>query len=234
MRFSQLPISVLMPALIGCSNATNSHDRRLDAPMPTTSEELEAAKPQLWALPEEQRNLLIDYFVRKNLGDDSFGEGVAEGITFAHAFEEQRAYVAEQNTDEAKLARRQAEAVQQMRQAVRADLPKTSVERVDDGSEHLHVIATFTNEAALGIKAFKGRMTLTDQFNEVISSLDIRNDDAIEAGQVLQWQGSRLLRQDEYNDDRHLGTLKPGQYHVLWEPSEMLFADLTRILIPSE
>jgi hypothetical protein len=234
MKFSQLPISLLMLALIGCNNASNGHDPRLDAPMPTTSEALEAAKPQLWALPEEQRNLLIDYFVRKNLGDDFFGEGVAEGITLAQALEEQRAYVAEQNTDEAKLTRRRAEAVQQMRQAVRAHLPKTGIERADDGSEHLHITATFTNEGTLGIKAFKGRLTLTDQFDEVISSLDIRNDDAIESGHVLQWQRSRALRQDEYNDDRRLGSLKPGQYRVVWKPSEMLFADLSRIRVPAE
>lgn len=29
----------------------------------------EVAKTQLWELPEEERRLLIEYFVRKNLGD---------------------------------------------------------------------------------------------------------------------------------------------------------------------
>lgn len=235
MKFARLPIGLLALALIGCNgSAADSHDRRLDALMPTTSEELEAAKAQLWELPEEQRKLLIEYFVRKNLGDDFFGEGVPQGITFAQALEEQRAYVAEQNTDEARLARRQAEAVQQMREAMRATLPQTAISRAEDGSEHLQITARFINEGVLGIKAFKGRLTLTDQFDEVVSILDIRNDDAIDAGQVLQWQGSRPLQQDAHNDDRRLAALKPGQYRVRWEPSEMLFADLTRIRIPGE
>lgn len=121
-----------------------------------------------------------------------------------------------------------------MREAVPVRLPKTGIERADDSNEYLHITATLTNECTLGIKAFKGRLTVTDQFDKVISSLGIRNGDSIQSGQVLQWEGSRVLQNNEHHDDRRLGSLKPGQYRVLWEPSEMLFADLARIRVPSE
>lgn len=234
-----LAISTL---LAGCSDP-------LKTPLPDDLAKMEAIKPQLEKLSEDDRKLLAGYLIRRT-GFDIF-KGLAKdtpaltAATVGEAIDAQRKFNADQQERDAaeKLAQAQAKvkqdaAVKAMREMVSVFLLDKTIETEKGYSgieldRKIKISFEFKNNSAKDIAGVKGLIEIRDLFGDEISSFQISNDDTIKVGSTIKWSGSRSVKYAMGgNKDEKLADLGRDKYTLVWLPQAIVFTDGTKAEMP--
>ena len=235
-----------------CIASLGGCDRPKETVIPKAIEKLETIKPALDKLTTEERALATGYILRQTMAEKlgglfggKAGPGIPEGMTIGNAIEEERKFVAERNSEEAKqaalAAKLQAEreaALKPMRSAVTVTLVAKEIvpKRGMSGmllDEYLNVTFGYKNNTEKDIAGVKGLISLRDLFGDKISEFLVSNDSTIKAGESVTWTGSRSLQYSiGDNKDRKLGELTSDKYKLLWEPRIIVFSDGSKLAVP--
>lgn len=232
-----LLVVMLAGALAGCNDPR-------DTKLPPLSE-WASIKPQVEKLPQEERDLLAGYMMRKSLGAAFGGKSPdQEGVTIGQAIEAQKKWKAEQDAAEAEKkaaeAKKQAEreaAMSKMREAVSVTLlgKKLAEDRAAGMvlDEKIEIKVEYKNLSGKDVSGVKGTVKVVDQFGEELSGFAISNDGTIKAGGTAVWEGGRSVRYGMNSDkDRKFAGLEEGKYKVVWEPEMVVFADGSSLKAP--
>ncbi|WP_246606808.1 hypothetical protein [Novilysobacter antarcticus] len=243
---SSMTILLCCFVLAACSSAKNT-------PLPRELENMDSIKPAMEKLEPEDRELATGYIMRHTVGakmgaifGGAEGPGIPEGMTIGKAIEEQRKFIADQEAEEQKQAalkvllqaQREA-AIKPMREAVTVTLVSKRINPEYGYSgilmdENLEVIFGYKNNTQKDISGVKGYVSVRDLFGDELSGFAISNDDTIPAGESITWTGSRSVKYAVGdNKDRKLAELDDSKYKVNWEPRMIVFADGTKLEVPT-
>ncbi|WP_337054082.1 hypothetical protein [Pseudoxanthomonas sp. USHLN014] len=243
MKIRLIASSALLVAMAACTGAK-------DTQLPTEVGKMDSIKPQVEKLKPEERDLLAGYVLRHTVAAALRGEkdGIPAGTTLGKAIDEQREFLSNQKIEEAKQAALKAElqakrdaAIKQMRDAVTVTLVDKKIEPEYGFSgmlmdENLEIRIGYHNNTAKDIAGVKGMLTVNDLFGDKLSAFAISNDDTIPAGGSIEWQGTRSVKYagGSDNKDRKLAALDDSKYTVVWEPSQIVFADGAKLEQPED
>lgn len=226
-----------------CASLAACSDPRKTA-LPADLKQIEAIKPQIAKLPEDERGLLMNYVVRRTMSG-LFTGGLTPpemaAATIGEAIAAERAWEAKEVAEKLETEKRKAEAeavVQNMREQVKAYVLNKRLE-VQTGyndmelDRKLHIAFVFENKSTKDIAGIKGRITAKDMFGDALSAFQISIDDPVKAGGNLTWSGSRSTRFAlGGNKDEKLAELADDKYTIAWEPQMVIFADGTKMEAP--
>jgi hypothetical protein len=161
------------------------------------------------------------------------------GKTIGEVIEEERRLQADEKKKQEEQDRLAAEA-KAKEEALRRELGKTlslsvfgksfldsdpMAGRYDD---YIILKCIYQNTGAKDIRAFTGRIRFTDLFGKEIFESGLTVSDPVKAGEKGTWEGS--IEYNQFMDDhRALASTELKDMKVLWLPSEILFADGTRL-----
>jgi hypothetical protein len=164
------------------------------------------------------------------------------GVTVGDAIKQQNAWLEEQKIKEAeaaalkeKLKAERAAAEKQMQDTVTVTLVKksTRTERGYSGIEmdqHLDIVVGYKNNGEKPIAGVKGRLVIYDIFDKEITAFGISNDQDIEPGKTVTWEGGRSLKYGMKNsEDKQFAYMEDGKYKSKWEPAVIVFKDGSKI-----
>lgn len=101
--------------------------------------------------------------------------------------------------------------------------------------ENIKVTFGYKNNTDKDISGVKGTARILDQFGEDTCAFNISNDDTIKAGETITWSGGRSVRFSINSDkDKKCASLEEGKYKVGWFPEQIVFADGSKIIAPTE
>ena len=205
-----------------------------------TKENLEALNKSK-ALTGEELQLLQGYVLRTGMANAFSGKG-AEGIldssvTIREAINKQRQWATDDSIRTATEAAAAAEAVRKHEAEVarlRAIIVVTPV-RKSFGEESYQSFVRFQmvakNAGTKPVRAFKGYVRVTDLFGDLISRLEIKQDDPLAAGAERVF--STAYSYNQFMDrDTKLRFTDFDKMKFIWEPEVILFADGTELIVP--
>lgn len=209
----------------------------------TADSDKEKMQEVMKKLSEEERRLVAGYVMRSTMAG-AFG-GKTEnplGVTVGDAIKQQNAWLEEQKIKEAEAAalkeklKAEREAAQkQMRDVVTVTLVKksTQTERGYSGmamDEHLSIVVGYKNNGAKPIAGVKGQLVVYDIFDKEVTAFNISNDQDIEPGKTVTWEGGRSLKYGrKSSEDQQFANMEEGKYTAKWQPGVIVFKDGTKL-----
>lgn len=185
---------------------------------------------------DEERHLLLGYLLRNGLKDAFAGKepSLPAGKTIQAMIDEQRAFLAAEKAREEKEAalREQARAEETRRRRALQDALTVTIFAKGMSEEQFRknivIKCAYENQSGKDIKGFKGSLVALDMFGDTITTLGIKEDGALPAGQTKQ-----VVLTKHYNEfidtDRKFASIDLDKMKVQWMPDLILFADGTRM-----
>lgn len=228
-RILVLSIAIL---LIACSDP---HSTVLSV----ADSDKEKVQDAMKKLPEEERELVAGYMMRTMVVGAFAGKPeLPTGVTIGDAIKKQKAWVEEQKVKQAeadalaaKLKAEREAAEKQMNDTVTVTLvsKKVAAERGYSGivmDEHLNITVGYQNNSDKAIAGVKGALTVYDIFDKEITVFRISNDQDIQSGKTITWEGGRSLKYGmKSTDDKKFAYMDEGKYKVRWKPEVIIFKD---------
>lgn len=207
----------------GCSSP-------LDQPFSEeTAEEDIATIVKSEVLDSSELELIAGYMIKSKLsGEKLEGQTYADILEKAEEFKQKMEQEqAEQRALAEKIEREEAERINRLRKSLTVSV--VSKDFVESRfQEYITYKFAFENKSDKAIRAFKGRIVFNDVFDEEISSLNLKYDQPIPAGETIVWNA-----QSDYNEfidkDVRLKNKSMNDINTVWEPEKILFADGTTL-----
>ncbi len=186
-------------------------------------------------LPKDEKELVGAYIVRTGLGKVFGGEGIAPGTTIRKAIDDQRAFMAQKEKEEAAAAalaaRVKAETDKKIRNMNEAVTVAVTSFRFNDrdwnrgiATGYFSISVAFENKTNRAIAGAKGKFKINDIFGTQIGAYSLSYDNGIKPRSTAVWKG-----QSDYNQfmerDRKLATTSFEKLKFEWEPEIYLFED---------
>lgn len=221
-------LAALVVFVMGCGGAKS---KRFTA---SNQEEVIAAIGKDTKITDEERKLILGGIMRLKLTDKSL-----DGKTVQDVINDQRAFIAQRDLEEAQQKKLAAEAkakeealAAEMRKAVAVTLidkvfrPSSFEERRFD--ETILIKVAMKNTGTKNIRAFRGGLIVKDLFGQVISRIGVEQQDELKAGEDRVWEGSKHYNQFD-DSDRQIKNAEMKDVKVEWVPMTILFSDGTKL-----
>ncbi len=210
----------------------------------TKKEDIEKHAEELGKLSSEEKQLVVAYLLRAELGGAFGGEGndkAVYGVTIGEAIEKQKAFIEaqqkrelEQKAEEEKARQELEEKRRQLNEAVSVIFVEHHRKEGQFSFQKYDVFNfKFKNNSQKNIVGIKGVAVFSDKFGDELKRIEMKNDfndngGKLEAGQDYSWQGQMdvLLRDDEKLADTPTEDLK-----FTYEPNTVLFEDGTSLTV---
>ncbi len=231
MRRVAIRIVSILFLLVSC---TSPADRKL------TQENL-AELQKSNALTGEEYQLLQAFVMRTGLssvlsGKDS-SEWLDSSLTIRQAIAAQRQWIIDDSIATAKAKAEAAEALRKYEQEVaqlRSIITVTPVRKTfaeQDYSSYIRFQMVVRNSGTKPVRAFKGYVRVTDLFGDLISRLEVKDDDGLVAGKdrviAMLYSYNQFIDRDVTLRHTDIDKMK-----FEWEPEVILFADGTELIVP--
>ena len=241
-----LRTSLLLPLLCLAAAAVTACRNPRAVVLPNNVEDIKsgAVATAIKQLSAEDQGLLAAYMLRTTMGTAFGGAPMPSGTTIGQAIDAQKAWVAQQKQEEAQQAalaakakRERAAAFARLRDAVTVALVHKGFQPADieDGQFQAKIAITlaFQNKTAKPVLGIKGTAIFSDIFGDVIQRLNVAYDHTIPAGASQTWDGAADYNEFD-SDDVKLRQTPMEKLHFTFEPSMVLFADGTKLALPSD
>lgn len=240
-----LPVLALAVALLAACS------KPLDTVIPTNPDDWDSKlAPAVKKLSEEDRQLFNAYMARRMMGSilgGLFGQkpeasAITPGTTIGQAIAEQKAWMAEQEREEAARARKEAEAAALKREAEakaaaarKALDDAVTVALVDRGFlpsdyragrilDQQTISIAIKNTSGKPIAGVSGRLAFIDMFDKEVGAVTFKSTETIAPDETYTWEGSR-----DYNQfmagHRAVRDLEDGKFKTRFEPEAIVFVD---------
>jgi len=228
---------VFVALLVACSNPK-------DTKVPASLTQMDALKPKLERLSQEDRELFAGYVMRHTMGSALGGalglksDPIAENITIGGAIEQQRNFIQVQKQEEAQRVALKADrekVLGAMRQAALVTLVSKKIQKESGYSgrildEKLVVTIGFKNTGSKDIDGIKGTLNFTDIFGDELTGVRFSYDETLKAGASGTWSGSRSIKYGlNTNGDRKFADLPDEKFKSVWVPDTIVFTDGSKL-----
>ncbi|MCG6504727.1 hypothetical protein [Kingella pumchi] len=217
----------------------------------TKKEDIEKHAEELGKLSSEEKQLVVAYLLRAELGGAFGGEGndkAVYGVTIGEAIEKQKAFIEkqkalieaqqkqelEQKAEEEQARKELEEKRKQLNEAVSVIFVEHHRKEGQFSFQKYDIFSfKIKNNSQKNITGIKGTTVFFDKFGDELTRLEMKNDfqdngGKLAAGQDYTWQGQKdiLLRDDEKLADTPTEDLK-----FVYEPDTVLFEDGTSLTV---
>lgn len=219
----KLSYLILFLAFIGCQNpmdkAYTKATFQSDLEAINKSESIDTSEAQMMA-----GYLMLSEFQKKNLEGKTYNQILTEAKMFKKEQEEEE----RKQKELAEKAKREEEArIKKLQESVRVTIFEKSFVKGDweDGFRFKFAIENLTDKE---MRAFNGKITITDLFDKPLKSLNFTYDDPIKANanvkQTLYYDYNQFVNNDGLLKEKDLDDLK-----ITWEPAKIIFKDGTTL-----
>ena len=234
-----LPTTLLLALLlVGCSNPK-------DAVIPKEISQMDAIKPSIEKLSQEEKDLFAAYMVRHTIGAAMGGlfgikaDPIPEGMTIGKAISEQKEFLAKQQAKEREEQELKArvEAEKKAKQEEFSKLLSVAVlSKSNDSGEYDQRFVTFEiafeNKSDKDIAGVKGNLKIMDMFGDKVLNINWGFDQGVTAHNTTVEKGSGVKINKFMDDHMKLWNSDYEKLKFQFEVSKIVFKDGTMMDAP--